>query len=51
MGLSISYGCFENHGGKIELNTDVGKGTEFVITLPKRIDKTKNKEDVYSLKK
>ncbi|MEL6562325.1 MAG: ATP-binding protein [Bacteroidota bacterium] len=51
LGMSISYGIIEKHGGKIELNTEVGKGTEFVITLPKRIDKTKNKEDVYSLKK
>ena len=51
LGMSISYGIIEKHGGKIELNTEVDKGTEFVITLPKSIDKAKSKEDVYSLKK
>ncbi|MEL7146323.1 MAG: ATP-binding protein, partial [Bacteroidota bacterium] len=51
LGMSISYGIIEKHGGKIELNTEVNKGTEFVITLPKTIDKERSKEDVYSLKK
>ncbi len=51
LGMSISFGIIEKHGGKIELNSEVGVGTEFVITLPKKIDKTKNKEDVYSLNK
>ena len=37
LGMSITYGIIEKHGGKIELVSEVGKGTEFAITLPKRI--------------
>jgi len=37
LGMSITYGIIEKHGGKIELFSEVGKGTEFVITLPKKI--------------
>jgi signal transduction histidine kinase/FixJ family two-component response regulator len=34
LGLSVSYGIIESHGGKIEVDSQVGKGTTFVITLP-----------------
>jgi signal transduction histidine kinase len=34
LGLSISHGIIEKHGGKIEVKSDLGKGSEFVITLP-----------------
>lgn len=34
LGLSISYGIIQKHQGNIEVFTEVGKGTEFVITLP-----------------
>ena len=34
LGLSITHGIVEKHGGRIDVNTEVGKGTEFVITLP-----------------
>lgn len=34
LGLSISYGIIEKHKGKITLNSQVGQGTEFIITLP-----------------
>ncbi|HKR06520.1 MAG TPA: ATP-binding protein, partial [Bacteroidia bacterium] len=34
LGLSISYGIIEKHNGKIEVMSEAGKGTEFVITLP-----------------
>ncbi|MEQ9404656.1 MAG: ATP-binding protein [Cyclobacteriaceae bacterium] len=44
LGMSITYGIIEKHGGKIELTSEVGKGTEFAITLPKRIT-IKNKEN------
>lgn len=37
LGMSITYGIIEKHGGKIELSSELGKGTEFVITLPKKI--------------
>ena len=34
LGLSISYGIIENHGGQIQVKSQVGIGTEFIITLP-----------------
>jgi signal transduction histidine kinase len=34
LGLSISHGIIEKHKGKISLRSEVGKGSEFVITLP-----------------
>ncbi|MFB2975733.1 sensor histidine kinase [Microseira sp. BLCC-F43] len=33
LGLSISYQIIEKHGGKIEVNSAVGKGTELAIAL------------------
>ncbi|MDH5608369.1 MAG: ATP-binding protein [Cyclobacteriaceae bacterium] len=35
LGLSISYGIIEKHKGQIYVNSELGKGTEFVIHLPK----------------
>ena len=34
LGLSISYGIIEKHKGTIEVKSEVGKGTEFILTLP-----------------
>jgi len=34
LGLSVSYGIIEGHGGTIEVKSEVGKGTEFTIRLP-----------------
>lgn len=34
LGLSICYHIVEKHGGEIEVNSEVGKGTEFAIALP-----------------
>lgn len=45
LGMSITYGIIEKHGGKIDLASELGKGTEFVITLPKKITPIKKKED------
>ncbi len=33
LGLSISYGIIEKHGGRIEVESEVGKGTRFTIRL------------------
>ncbi|NIJ53035.1 sensor histidine kinase [Dyadobacter arcticus] len=34
LGLSIVFKIIEVHSGNIQVNTEVGKGTEFLITLP-----------------
>ncbi len=34
LGLSISYGIIQKHHGKIEVQSEVGVGSEFIITLP-----------------
>ncbi|MCC3437184.1 ATP-binding protein [Microcoleus sp. PH2017_05_CCC_O_A] len=34
LGLSISYQIIEKHHGKIEVNSEIGEGAEFVICLP-----------------
>jgi PAS domain S-box-containing protein len=34
LGLSVVYGIIENHGGKIEVETQVGKGSTFRVILP-----------------
>ncbi len=39
LGLSVSYGIISSHGGKIDVKSEVGKGTTFTIVLPKRKEK------------
>ena len=34
LGLSITLGILEDHHGKIELESEEGKGTTFKVTLP-----------------
>jgi signal transduction histidine kinase len=34
LGLSVSYGIIANHKGRIEVESEVGKGTKFTIYLP-----------------
>jgi len=34
LGLSISYGIVRSAGGRIEVSSEVGKGTTFIVTLP-----------------
>ncbi len=36
LGLSVVYGITERHGGKIEIQTEVGKGTRVMLRLPTR---------------
>jgi two-component system NtrC family sensor kinase len=34
LGLSVTYGIVKDHGGDIRLESAVGEGTTFIITLP-----------------
>ena len=34
LGLSITYGLVQELGGRISVSSEIGKGTEFTITLP-----------------
>ncbi len=34
LGLSVSYGIIKNFKGKIEVKSELGKGSEFIICLP-----------------
>jgi two-component system NtrC family sensor kinase len=34
LGLSLSYGIITQHGGRIEVRTEVGRGTSFRVWLP-----------------
>jgi two-component system, NtrC family, sensor kinase len=36
LGLSVVYGIVERHGGKIDLETEVGKGTRIALRIPPR---------------
>jgi len=42
LGLSIVYSIIENHKGTMEVNTEVGQGTTFIITLPTHQSNSKN---------
>lgn len=35
LGLSITYGIIEQHNGNIDVFSEPGKGTEFIISLPR----------------
>ncbi|MDZ7725426.1 MAG: [Fe-Fe] hydrogenase large subunit C-terminal domain-containing protein [candidate division KSB1 bacterium] len=34
LGLAMAYGTIQKHGGEIKVNSRLGKGTRFTITLP-----------------
>jgi signal transduction histidine kinase len=36
LGLSVSFGIIKDHHGEITVESEVGKGTEFIIRLPPR---------------
>ena len=44
LGMSITYKIIQTHAGKIDVDSEVGRGTKFTITLPK--DGLRKKEEV-----
>jgi signal transduction histidine kinase len=34
LGLSVSYSIIKKHHGKIDVNSEVGVGTTFLVSLP-----------------
>ncbi len=38
LGMSITFGIVEKHGGNIYVNSEEGKGTEFSILIPKTLE-------------
>jgi len=37
LGLSVCYGIIKDHGGDIRVESEIGKGTHFIITLPVKV--------------
>jgi len=45
LGLSISYNIIQKHGGKIEVESEVGRGSTFVVILPIERTRTERSEN------
>ena len=44
LGLSLSYGIVRKHGGEIEIDSEVGKGTTFTVHLPVKQSETQTED-------
>ena len=45
LGLAISYGIIERHNGKIDVETELGKGSTFIVSLPISAGEEQKSED------
>jgi two-component system NtrC family sensor kinase len=45
LGLSVCYGFIKDHGGDIEVKSQVGEGTAFTISLPVHVAEESEKDD------
>ena len=43
LGLAISYGIVQDHGGSIEVQSQEGVGTEFIVRIPLNLELTREK--------
>jgi two-component system NtrC family sensor kinase len=43
LGLAISYGIIQDHGGSIEVQSEAGAGTEFIVRIPLDLQLKKEK--------
>jgi signal transduction histidine kinase len=37
LGLSITYGIIQKHNGNIKVESEIGKGSNFIIELPMKL--------------
>jgi signal transduction histidine kinase len=44
LGLSISYAIIKEHEGQISVRSELGKGTQFTISIPTDLDKQKQEK-------
>jgi signal transduction histidine kinase len=40
LGMSVAYSIVEKHEGRIEIDSEVGKGTSFILSLPKNLGRS-----------
>ena len=45
LGLSITYGLIQELGGSIGVQSEVGKGSSFIVTIPLKMEKKEKKTD------
>ncbi|MFO7667606.1 MAG: ATP-binding protein [Desulfobacterales bacterium] len=45
LGLSITYGLIEELGGSIGVQSEVGKGSSFIVAIPLKMEKKEKKTD------
>jgi two-component system NtrC family sensor kinase len=43
LGLAISYGIVQDHGGSIEVQSEEGVGTEFIVKIPRSLEMQRGK--------
>ncbi len=47
LGLSVVYGITLGHKGKIEVESEPGRGATFILTLPRQINTDQEKEPIF----